>query len=474
LVDAENGANTLPLNYTNTTAYGETVYVRVENTSDSNCYDTTSFELLVNDSAELQTVEDWQVCDDDNDGFQTFDLAQKNNEILGTQLAADFTISYYTTQADAIAEVNTISGAFSNTSNPQTIYYRLESNASAICYVTDSFALEIFDTPIANVPSQVIVCDINETGIQTFDFSTKDSEVLNGQNPNDFEVSYFANENDAIANQNSISKTAYSNTTLVETIYARIQNVDLNSCYDITNFEIRINALPQLNLEDVYVICPDSPELTIDGGDFESWSWRDENGNELENDRNFSVTTLGDYSLTITQTIDGTVCEKTVFFEVLSSGAPIDFVYEIAGFSDTIIVEINTDGNGEFEYSSDGENFRSSNRLEVFPGRHTIYVRDVYECRTISKEIIALGYQKFFTPNNDGFHDFWNIIAVENFPESSTYIYDRYGKLLAQLSPLGQGWDGTYLGTELPSSDYWFRFENNDGMVFTGHFSLKR
>ncbi|MDG1777916.1 MAG: T9SS type B sorting domain-containing protein, partial [Flavobacteriaceae bacterium] len=45
--------------------------------------------------------------------------------------------------------------------------------------------------------------------------------------------------------------------------------------------------------------------------------------------------------------------------------------------------------------------------------------------------------------------------------------------------PAGDGWDGTYNGQPMPTSDYWFTLEYND--LKTGqpkqlkaHFSLKR
>ena len=61
------------------------------------------------------------------------------------------------------------------------------------------------------------------------------------------------------------------------------------------------------------------------------------------------------------------------------------------------------------------------------------------------------------------------------------YIFDRYGKLLKQLSPSGAGWDGTYNGNPMPTSDYWFTVEyreTNDGSnakkQFKANFTLKR
>jgi len=51
---------------------------------------------------------------------------------------------------------------------------------------------------------------------------------------------------------------------------------------------------------------------------------------------------------------------------------------------------------------------------------------------------------------------------------------DRYGKLLKQMNPNSEGWDGTYRGKELPSSDYWYRIELADGRMVSGNFTLKR
>jgi gliding motility-associated-like protein len=90
----------------------------------------------------------------------------------------------------------------------------------------------------------------------------------------------------------------------------------------------------------------------------------------------------------------------------------------------------------------------------------------------------VIDYPRFVTPNGDGYHDTWNIIGIAAFdPTAKIYIFYRVGKLLKQDSPLGSGWNGTYSGNQLPSSDYWFLVEyNEDGVQkeFKGHFSLKR
>ena len=62
---------------------------------------------------------------------------------------------------------------------------------------------------------------------------------------------------------------------------------------------------------------------------------------------------------------------------------------------------------------------------------------------------------------------------------SKIYIFDRYGKLIKQISPAGEGWDGTYNGQEMPTTDYWFLMEYNDFNTgeprqLRSHFTLKR
>ena len=86
---------------------------------------------------------------------------------------------------------------------------------------------------------------------------------------------------------------------------------------------------------------------------------------------------------------------------------------------------------------------------------------------------------RFFTPNGDAYHPTWNIIGLSNQPGAKIYIFDRYGKLLKQISPAGPGWDGTFNGSPMPSQDYWFRVEYVDPFdgtpkEFINHFTLKR
>jgi gliding motility-associated-like protein len=474
LEDALSGDNALTSAYTNTTAYEELVHVRVQNAVDTSCYATTFFTLRVSDTPQLQTVTDWSICDDDNNGFYLFNFNEKNSEILGSQSESNFTISYHETLAEAELGQSEIVGNYQNTSNPQVIYYKLESASNPACFVTDSFQIEVFNTPFAIQPAAIITCASQELANQTIDLSQRTTEILGTQDPNQFSVVYFASELDAQNDSNRLDTQNYIASLNEETVYARVAPINLETCYAITALELIINPLPIVPLEERYVICPDSPTLTIDGGDFETWSWQNADGVELSDTRTFTVAELGVYQLTVTITQNGLSCESTAMFEVLSSGAPEGIDVSINGFSDQINVTVTAAGTGPFEYSIDGKNYQLSNEFKVFPGKYTVYVRDLEECRILSEELIAIGYQRFFTPNGDGANEFWNIIGAERYPASQLFIYDRYGKLLAQLSPNSKGWDGRLNGKPLPASDYWFNYQYANNQTMTGHFTLKR
>jgi gliding motility-associated-like protein len=91
-------------------------------------------------------------------------------------------------------------------------------------------------------------------------------------------------------------------------------------------------------------------------------------------------------------------------------------------------------------------------------------------------EFIDVCISNYFTPNGDGVQDDWGPGCTEQYPNLTFDIYDRYGRAIATLG-VGQKWDGTYKGNELPSGDYWYVVklnDANDNRDFVGHFTLYR
>jgi gliding motility-associated-like protein len=94
-------------------------------------------------------------------------------------------------------------------------------------------------------------------------------------------------------------------------------------------------------------------------------------------------------------------------------------------------------------------------------------------------EFSGTGHQlpKFFTPNGDGYNDTWNITDLKTKDKAIIYIFDRYGKLLREVSPNGDGGTEPLAGKPCHQQTYWFTVNYEDEGVakeFKAHFAMKR
>jgi gliding motility-associated-like protein len=116
--------------------------------------------------------------------------------------------------------------------------------------------------------------------------------------------------------------------------------------------------------------------------------------------------------------------------------------------------------------------------LDIPEGYHEVFIKDINSCEIISKDFYIFGFPKYFTPNNDGFNDTWNVYGLDptKFISNSISleIYNRYGKLLKSFNPIiSNGWNGTFNGVLLTPDDYWYFMKLPNGEVYRGHFTLK-
>ncbi|MBO0329158.1 T9SS type B sorting domain-containing protein [[Muricauda] lutisoli] len=193
----------------------------------------------------------------------------------------------------------------------------------------------------------------------------------------------------------------------------------------------------------------------------------------------------GRYRVTIESTFGTTVTDDIL---ITFYGTPeLDEVRVIDDLvnseqTDPYNIEIVPVGDGNYEYAINGGEFQDDPMFyDVPPGTNTVVINDKNGCgATEPIEFLVVGYPKFFTPNSDGVHDNWNVYGVEQLINPVVFIFDRYGKLLKQID-VNIGWDGTFNGRDMPSSDYWFRLDyerDDDGVLVATsvrrHFSLVR
>ena len=255
---------------------------------------------------------------------------------------------------------------------------------------------------------------------------------------------------------------------------------------------ITINALPEPTLSDG-LICVDANgntfrTYTLESGlsaSLYSFEWSlDGITIATATSNNYVATAIGNYSLVVTNIATGCQSDK-LFATVKKALEAEDFIpYLTNTFTDNALLTVMIQGGtGPFLIQLDGGEYESNTLFSnLTPGVHVIKITDVNSCTNLTKEIMVLDYPKFFTPNNDGYFDTWNIFKLSEQKDAKVYIYDRYGKLLKQISPSGEGWNGQYNGQQLPSEDYWFTVDfreiNLQGVMewkeFKSHFSMKR
>lgn len=77
------------------------------------------------------------------------------------------------------------------------------------------------------------------------------------------------------------------------------------------------------------------------------------------------------------------------------------------------------------------------------------------------------------SPNGDGINDYWQLNGVEQYPECSVTVVNRWGQVVFESLGYAEPWRGYYQGELLPIGDYYYSIQLNTESVFTGFISIK-
>ncbi|SCX87763.1 gliding motility-associated C-terminal domain-containing protein [Nonlabens sp. Hel1_33_55] len=475
--DANSSINPITSPYTSNVA-SDIIYVRVRDLTTS-CFSTTTFEIRINPVPNITSVPILQACDVNTDGTEVFRLNDRLDQIRNGQ--SGVSVAYYNSQANALSGTMPLDGEAYSSSGLENIFYRSEFTATG-CFTTSSFNIETVLPPVAAIPMTVELCDSGD-GTATYNLANSDAEIQDGQS--NTSVTYYETQANASSGNAAINKNFTFTGDI--TLFARLENTN-TGCFDTTSIDLRFGELPVPQLVEEIVLCRDPQGDLVDGpavldtglsnADFD-FEWRFE-GQIIptENDATLITEQQGNYEVTAINSTTG--CSVTDSTLVRLAGAPDTFAIDITSepFALNQQVVVQADGPDDYWFQLDDGLYQDSNTFDnISPGVHIITIAERNGCGSVSTQIFVYGYPKFFTPNFDGFNDTWNVAAGDRLPILNIYIFDRFGKLLKELNPTGSGWDGTYQGELLPSSDYWFKLEYEyDGTTGTanGHFSLKR
>ena len=433
---------------------------------------------------DIETLVVLKNCDQDenpNDGITDFNLEVSIPEI--TKSDTTLNVTFHLTQGDAQTGENAID-PFPFRNEVDRVFSRAVSTEGCVSIGEVTFEVSVTE-PLDRVVVEQCDSDGTNDGRTAFDLleaSRIFRDQLQGQ---EVDVRFFRSEEDAALERNAIPENQpYVNQVPeFEEIFVRIDSRSNGDCLSIGPYlELYVYLLPEFDLLPEAVFCVETDFVTVNvenpDGDY-AYRWTDENGTVVSNEPRAELNRPGTYTVIAISDLDCTSEEREI--RILQSSLAylsMDQVIINDGLENNS-VEVITDnlGDGDYEYAlldvspayQDEPYFDN-----VSPGIHELSVRDKNGCGTTNLTISVIGYPKFFTPNGDGIYDTWQVDGISFQPQSNIFIYDKFGKLLVELDPEGPGWDGVYNGKNMPSSDYWYMVQLEDGRVHRGHFSLIR
>jgi gliding motility-associated-like protein len=473
-------------NFRNDIPNVQNIWVRVNNNLTNDCgFGFGDFiKLSVEKLPFANPVTIPRQCDDNQDGVYTFNTAALQSTLLNGQ--TDVTVTYFDSSNNPLP--SPFPATFATPS--QTIKAVVTNNSTLKCYDETLIVFTVDDLPEAfSIPTSLTtVCDdepkpLLQNGQFAFDTSTFEATILNGQTG--MIVKYFDKNGNSLP-----SPLPNPFVTVTQNIKVTIENTINTTCTASLIIPFIVNPLPNISLntngnEDA-LICDDNPKFSVeldagiqDGTSITNYAYVwNKVGVSPSVGTNYTLLVFeeGIYSVKVTNSWG---CSRIRTIKVTASNIATIQTIDIADMTDINTVTVNVTGSGNYEYSLNDSYgpFQSSNFFDNVPaGIHEVYVNDKNGCGIVSQRIAILGAPKFFTPNGDGYNDYWNLKgANKDFNSKSIiFIFDRYGKLLKKINPSDEGWDGTFNGLTLPADDYWFTIELEDGRAAKGHFSLKR
>lgn len=437
----------------------------------------TAITATVNPLPVIQSTIDFKNCDEDGtaDGFTDFNLNEVTSELTNND--SSLTVSYHLNAADAntSSSTNTINPSPFNNQTADTVYARVQNSFG--CFSVSTITLSVSSTLLpASFSYELAACDKDAIadGHVAFDL-TEASTVFINQLPagQPLSVHYYRNLNDAQLELNEITPTNYINQTKdSQVLYVRVENENDGNCYGIGPFlTLTVQQIPQFEVNPTAIVCLNLPPITIETfnpqGNY-SYEWTDSNNAVISRDSYAEVTSAGVYTVIATalncKSFPRTV---TVTASDIATITMNDITVVDDSDNNTITVNNTNLGAGDYAFSLDAPfgPFQDNAYFEnLLPGIYTLYVNDKNSCGVAALDIAILGFPKFFTPNDDGHNDTWKVLGndLNNIQISGIYIFDRFGKLVADVDLTGEGWDGFYNGERLPAADYWYLVKFTD------------
>lgn len=254
--DFGDGFTSTNLNPTHSYNSAGTYSVSVTTTS-PNGTGTATRDIVISEIPTATQPSNIVECDDDNDGFYSFNLTQYSNTILNGQDASQFNVRYFSGSTE-ITDPTQYQNQTAYTI--QTITAEVYNLANGNCKTTTTFDIQVFEspTPATNI-LPIEKCDDTSFGTDidgkiVFDLTERENAILNGQSLSTFTIEYYT---DSALTNLITTPNNYVNTNSNETIYVKVYTTQNPSCEATTSFQIEVFSLPVVNNPVVLKQCDD-------------------------------------------------------------------------------------------------------------------------------------------------------------------------------------------------------------------------
>ncbi|APY08350.1 hypothetical protein BWZ20_08585 [Winogradskyella sp. J14-2] len=254
-----------------------------------------------------------------------FFLSENDAIVLGNLDPDNHSISYHLSENEADTNTNPITeDPYINTSNPQTVFVRIEDNTTG-CHNVASFDLIV--TGPTHTADSIDYTECGNGVEAQFDLASHAFDILNGQDASQFVVTYHSSETDAENGENTLPDFY---TSSGETVFVRVESVNYEGCYVTNSFELIVGTLPQATFDPQfeYEVCPNATVPVTIGIIPDNFTTADVSVTWLLDDVVIAgasgltletVLVSGDYSAEITFNATGCTNTVTTFVEELES-----------------------------------------------------------------------------------------------------------------------------------------------------------
>ena len=281
----------------------------------------------------------------------------------------------------------------------------------------------------------------------------------------------------------------YTPPVITRTTWFR-RTVTSDNCANVSEtVQIDVTPLPTAPVVQAANVttCTDSTATLVATGPGGTYQWFETatGGNILFEGATFVTSRLRQTTTYYVQTVNQTQCVSPTRTPVTVNIATIT---ANAG-RDTTIIEGNTmeliaRGGVRYQWEpAAGLNDPNVQRPVASPIKTTTYKVTAYSeegCSATDEVTITVIPRVIivntFSPNRDGINETWEIQRIENYPQATVEIFNRWGsKVFTSDVGYKKAWDGTYNGQDLPLATYYYIIRlDNISKPISGNVTLVR